>query len=72
MIQIDEDQKLVVKWLESSEGERWSHGFHKTTGNQTDLLSLKECDEYNEKKVWVWRCGSNTYASLDDNWEQYI
>lgn len=61
---LTEDHQLIRKYLESPSGEQWSSTYHKTTGNQTDLLSLKDCDEYSEKKQWMWRCSANAYSSV--------
>jgi hypothetical protein len=39
---LDEDTKLVIKWLESPEGEDWSRHAHNTTGPATWLMSVKD------------------------------
>lgn len=44
----------VVKWLESEEGQAWSKARHKASGNQTDLMSLKAMDEYEQKQT-LWK-----------------
>lgn len=52
---LPEDHQLIKKYLESPKGEYWSSNYHRTTGNQTALLSLKECDGYNEHQIPVWK-----------------
>lgn len=44
-----------ISYLESFEGETWSRNRHVTTSNQTDLISLKECEDYSEVKTSVWK-----------------
>lgn len=58
----------VIRWLESPDGEAWSRNHHKTSGNQVDLVSLKEADSYEHKEV-VWR-GAMTVKVVDP-WESY-
>lgn len=61
---LPEDQAAVKKFLESPEGERWSSEYHKTTGNQTDLLSLKDCHGTGESKTGMWYCKSNAQTRI--------
>jgi hypothetical protein len=56
---MNEDRALIIKWLESPDGEKWSRARHKTTGNQTDLMCLKEADQF-EVKTTVWKCAMTT------------
>lgn len=51
---MNKEQEAVRLWLESAEGEKWSRAHHKTSGNQVDLVTLKEADMFENKTV-MWK-----------------
>jgi hypothetical protein len=55
----------VVKWLESAEGQRWSRGFHNTSGNQTHLVSVKEADQFEHKAAVLLQCAMTITTDLE-------
>ncbi len=64
---LDEDTRLVIKWLESPEGEDWSRHAHFTTGPATILMSLKTDRTLGGLYERVlWRVIPDTYRVKDD------